>query len=315
MLTTEQKELVHKFLDKQYGLKKQENGQYEGEIYRDRDDDLESDTIKDILSQDKAEWMMDKFYDLLGDMYFEAEGYEHDCLMDSLADDRDLAELYEEFEDEVREYIIDMVYFSIPYDDFLNQELEIDIIVDTGDENYDYTLNCVYPHYNGIYRDTISNEAAIVWLSKQQGYKKSQLNSALNDEEYGDSRFFKSLRQEILDCTTHMNALTFFVKMTLGEVIDIRRRMEEGSKNDVYKNYRSVDKRKGKDFIILNREVNCGLYDYWQGAGSILDIQLETDVKLPLKYISSISIDGDRGYGVDEVYCMCSTFWKRGMII
>lgn len=192
----------------------------------------------------------------------------------------------------------------------MNQSVEVDIIVDTGDENYDYTLNCVYPHYNGIYGETVSNESAIVWLSKQQGYTKTQLNKALRNGEHNGSKFLQSMRTEVLNCTSHMNALTLFIKMTLGECFDLIEAIEKDSINDEKSGYRTVQKRRGKGYITLSKNTACGLYDLWSGAGSVLDIVLERDVKLPLKYISTSKPDGCRGYGLSEIYGMCRSFWK-----
>jgi hypothetical protein len=85
-----------------------------------------------------------------------------------------------------------------------------------------------------------------------------------------------------------MNALTFFTKMTLKEFIDYQENPTD---------------------LTISIEKNCGLYDPWNGAGSVLEIELEKPVKIPKKYIE-MHIDGCRGYGVDEIYGMCSSFWK-----
>ena len=76
------------------------------------------------------------------------------------------------------------------------------IIVDTGDENYDYVSNDMYPHYNASSNDVIAEEASILWLIRQQGYKKHQLNKALRYEDYSGSKLLKSIRTEVANCST-----------------------------------------------------------------------------------------------------------------
>ena len=44
----------------------------------------------------------------------------------------------------------------------------------------------------------------------------------------------------------------------------------------------------------------------------MFEIQLERDVKLPVKYIRSALPDGGDGYAVESVYGMCGSAWTRG---
>ena len=58
----------------------------------------------------------------------------------------------------------------------------------------------------------------LLWLTRQQGYKKSELKKALADRGNSQSPLLKSIYRETLNCSSHMNALVFLVKMTLEEV-------------------------------------------------------------------------------------------------
>jgi hypothetical protein len=287
-----------------------ENGTYTGDIYTDYNDYLEDSTIKDIF---KSKNPKNKFYELLDECYVDC-GFEYQYdVIKTIADNLD-EEIYDGYEDFIKDWVYMHVNFNYPYEHYINQSVQVDIIVDTGDESYDYTLNCVYPHYNGRYGEIINNQASLVWLTKQQGYTKLQLNKALRDCDYGDSKFLKSVRDEVANCTSHMNSLAFFVDITLGELLDLQDKIIEDSENDIKEGYRTINKRKGKGYLTIDKNTSCGLYDNWNGAGSILEISLDKDVKLPIKYISSATIDGNRGYGVDEIYGMCSSFWKNGGI-
>lgn len=313
MLTEKSIQRIKTIIEKHCYLKYDEkNDCYIGEIYADYRDGLEKSTIKEIF---EAKNPKDKFYEMMDDWYIDSEfDYKDEVIkeIENYFDDDiiEYEEKYEFIEDEIRDWVRDHVYFNCPYDHYLKQDVAVDIIVDTGDENYDYTLNCVYPHYNGIYGETMDNQASLAWLTKQQGYTKTQLNKALRDAEYGESKYLKSVREEINNCTTHMNALTFFIEMSLGELLDLHEKISDDNTNDNKEGYRTVQKRNGKGYIILDKSVNCGLYDNWNGAGSILELELDKDVKLPLKYISSALPDGCRGYGVDDIYGMCMSFWR-----
>ena len=100
-----------------------------------------------------------------------------------------------------------------------------------------------------------------------------------------------------------MNALTFFVKLTVRELMDLQKVIST-SKEQLNNNY-----------ITLEESTTCGLYDPWQGAGGLLDIELDKNVKLPLRFISSADIDGNRGYSLQETYGVSDDLWERNAII
>ena len=109
-----------------------------------------------------------------------------------------------------------------------------------------------------------------------------------------------------------MNALTFFVEMTVEQLFDLNEAIKDNGKNDHPLNkdeYRCTWERKGKRKITLDKSAVCGLYDSWSGAGSILEIELEKDVVLPMKYIGTALPDGGRGYSVASIYGVCSSMW------
>lgn len=108
-----------------------------------------------------------------------------------------------------------------------------------------------------------------------------------------------------------MNALIFFVSMTVEQLFDLQHAIRNGRKTD---NITSGDdhnakKRSQKKTIRIDKMAHCGLYDSWSGAGSVLEIELEQDVVLPIQFISTAWPDGARGYGASEVYGLASNYW------
>ena len=219
---------------------------------------------------------------------------------------------YDDHEEFIESWIREHLFFRYPEEHFLKQTVCVNITVDTGDENYDYVLNNLYPHYDARYGDTVSEESSLLWLIRQQGYKKRQLNKALRHKDYSGSRLLETIRSEAANCNSHMNALTFFVEMTVEQVLDLQEAIRDNQTKDPPLKpgaYRCVWNRKGRRKIVLDKSAVCGLYDTWNGAGSLLEIELEKDVILPLKYISTAWPDGGRGYSVAKVFGICHSMW------
>lgn len=287
-----------------------DKGNFTCEVYADYRDCAQDDTI---IKWCKADNPREAFYDDLFQWYqeciFDCEDEVIETVKTHWADAEYSFEDNEEF---ITDWIREHVTVEMPDKHYLHQKVCVDIIVDTGDENYDYVSNDVFPHYNGRREDVIPEEASILWLVRQQGYKKSQLNRAMRHCDYSGSELLKSIRSEVHNCSSHMNALTFFVEMTVEQLFDLQEALKDNGKNDPplkKDEYRCVWERKGRRKIILDKNAVCGLYDTWNGAGSILEIKLEKDVVLPMKYISTAWPDGGRGYSLASAYGICSDMW------
>lgn len=300
-------ECIVNIIDTNTYLKKDENGYY-GEIYADYHDEFEPSTIKKIF---KANNPRDEFYDILNDAFLDCDGeYYHEVIktIERYFDDEYDEAYFDEWEDFIRAWVYENVYFHYPYEHYLNQDVCIDIIIDTGDGSYDYTKNelfgCVYTE-KGI---DDKEQSALLWLMKQQGYSMKQIVDFIDSEDAQGSKFLESVRVECENTTTCMNALTFFVKMSLKEAFDLHEMAGRGNE------YLQKEEIINNSSIILKKETPCGLYDPWSGAGSVLDIELEKDVELPLKFVDSILPDGCRGYSVVNIYGMCTSFWENNCV-
>ena len=284
-------------------------------IYADYSDSISN---IDIAELSEAENPRQYFEDKIADLYFDDTYWTvRDKLLETIQTHWDASEIsIFECVEEIEDWLDEHICLEYPIDHFLKQRVCVDIIVDTGDENYDYVSNSFYPHYGARESDTIPNEASLLWLAKQQGYKKSQLNDAARNRIYHNSKLLESIRGEVLNASTHMNALVFFVEMTLDELISLWEAIKDNSKNDPPLedgSYRIVDMRKGRKFVVIDKSVNCGLVDFWSGAGSVLEIDLEKDVRLPLRYISSALPDEVHGYSVKSIYGMDDSYWTEAV--
>ena len=106
-----------------------------------------------------------------------------------------------------------------------------------------------------------------------------------------------------------MSTVTFLVELTLEELIELNRLIRLQDRNGHF-----YDSRKNPycGYIIIDKNTETGLYDPWNGGGSVFEIQLERDVRLPIKYIRSALPDGGDGYSIDSVYGMCGSAWQCG---
>ena len=281
--------IIEQILVKHSSMKSEE-GRFQVDVYIDHDNTLSATDLKAIFS---AEDKMDAFYDALFEFAQESNSHAEDDILDILKHNwpTDAALSYADSYDEILEYLGEHVDYNFPYDHFLKQNLSINFMIDTGDGNYDYVLNN-FASYNASENEKIDDESSLLWLVKQQGYKKSDLNRLVRKGETKDSAFLESVLTEARNVTSHMNALTFFVKMTVEEYIHFQ--------------------DKGKT-ITFSKETPCGLYDCWNGAGGMLSIKLEKDVIVPAKFAQP-HIEGTRGYGIDNIYGMYSSFWQETVL-
>lgn len=294
------------FLDEKYSswAWDEKNQCYYDEPYRGYDDDIDDKTIGDILdSKNPMDTLMQNCFEWWEDYEWQVEN-----------------ELITEFKktltrqswdnDKIREELESMWYFKYPIDEYLEQEVCVDIRIDTGDANYDYTLNAIYPHYNGREGDKIDDRASLVWLAQTQGYSKEQLQHALDTIEDNLDRhgFLETVFDELINCGAPMPQLIFPVKMSLGKLIELQ---EIINKRDEDKYRWEPEKREDCGSIVVSKDVDCLLYDMWSGGGGCWGIQLEKDVEIPIKFIRAATVDGaEGGYSIQQCYGCYDDCWK-----
>ena len=306
-MNEEMKELISGLLAKSCFADK--DGCLYAEIYADYRDEFAESALQKIT---EAEDPQEAFNEHIYEMYQDAQWSLEDEIINNVSADLALQKLAlasDMTDEDLREAIQEMFYVAVPFDHYLRQEMLIDILIDAGDLNTDYSSNSLRPHYaaRGV---EIPDEAGILWLIRQQGYNKSEFKCfAKNPKE--EQSFLYSTYYELLNCSSSMNVLTFLVRMTLEEYFRLRNAIDiEKSKN---KSYYPAE-RKGRGYIVLTQTTTCGLYDPFNGAGSTLEIKLEKDVRLPIRLIESAKQDGVRGYSVRDVFGVTSALWKNGAV-
>ena len=279
------------------------HGNFYTEIYADYRDELDDQSLKKLCN---AENPREQFYEWLDEAYLECIWDYEDQVIKEVLKDEDFAEIASKLdEDEVRDHLRDMFYVKLPEEHYLNQDILVDILVDTGDLNYDYTLNNFGPHYDARENEPIPEESSLLWLARQQGYTKTQLKQAMR-ERPAEKNFMQSMYDEINNVASHMNTLTFMVKMSLEEYFHLTDAIvKERERNKSY----TMNGRKGRGWILLDKTTTTGLYDPWNGGGSLLEIHLDKDVRLPIRCIETAKHDGCRGYSIRGIYGVMTSSW------
>ena len=292
-------------LGSKLGYREQPDGTFSYEIYADYQDVMDGKTATEILRSDDPMLLL---WETLEEWYF---GYEcqlkdelEEAVEERLLSDRGVGLACEE-RDLLQELLSEKVCFELPEGHYLSQPFHVNIMVDTGDGNYDYTLNSVYPCWYGNYKARIDGKAGIAWLAKSQGYTKTQLWRALRKGDMRDPKgFLESMRVELANTASSMCTVTFLVEMTLKDLIELNRLMRHGR-------FHEAAKKPCCGYIILDKATETGLFDPWNGSGCF-EVELEKDVKLPIKYIRSALPDGGDGYAVESVCGMLGSVWRRG---
>lgn len=309
------REAIVGILDQKLGFYQQPDSTFLYEIYADYRDEMDSKTaIEILLSPDP----MMTFWEQLSEWYEDYEWQLRSDIEQELEQKLTAAEgafpgrIPEEANDLLHDLLLELVEYQLPEEHFMKQTFRVNIMVDTGDGNYDYTLNSAYPCWYGGYDAPIDGRAGIVWLARTQGYTKAKLRRALRQGDMREPKgFLQSMRVELANLASAMSTVTFLVEMTLEGLMELNRLIQLQDRNG-----RHYDSRENPycGYIILDKATETGLYDPWHGGGSCFEIELEQDVKLPVKYIRSALPDGGDGYSVEEVYSMCGSAWQRGGI-
>lgn len=290
------------YLAENHAWEKKEDGNYHFEIYVDYRDEIDDTYASEILEADSSR---DTLIERLWDWYQEQEWDIIDDLVDDfkaktdpeLLEDADIIEDGNLDDGDIREELMDIVYVDYPEDWALSQEFCFNIIVSNGDDNYDFWLNEHIVDENGKV-DENAEKAGLVWLTKQQGHTLEEVIEVLKDEDnMNTNEFLASVSSEVYN-GYGCEALTFCVKMTLGQAIELKEKMKENPNGS----------------IVLNKWATCGLFNPWDGSGSLLDISCEKDVEISFENIWKFYIDEKRSNRCDSihnVYGTDDTLWKN----
>ena len=281
------------------------------EMYLDYRDTLSNETLYEIMTADNPR---EYFYERLADWTVDGSLYYLNEVEKEIKKNltEDEIDFFDENFDELNEWFQENYYFYYDAEHY-NETVKVNIMLDTGNLNYDCTRDNIlnYCNYYSDYGKDLKN-SSILWLARQQkkaGLLRKAIKEACNGEYKGDDKFVKSCIEELENLPSHMATLTFLVNMNLFDYFDLRDAME--SEKELNNSY-VLEDRKGKGTITISKDTMCGLFDVWGGGGSLLEIELDKDVVLPIKCIWKAEIETGKsqyGYSVDSVYGLVGSAW------
>ncbi len=294
-------ELVKDYLTENHTWCKEADGSYHFEIdvdYRDEIEDsiaqeiLESDSPRDTLIERLWDWYQTDEWDIIDNLVDDFKAKTDPKLLE----DANIIEDGNLNDEMIRDEFMDIIYVDYPVDWAEGQKFCFNIIVSNGDDNYDFWLNeHIIDEDGNVNKD--AEKAGLVWLAKQQGYTLEELVEILKNGDIEKSKtFLETVLQEVAN-GYGCEALTFCVKMTLGQAIALKERMKENPNGS----------------IVLDKKVECGLFDPWEGEGSVLEIACEKDIEIPFENIWKFYIDEKRSNRYDSihnVYGTDSSLWR-----
>ena len=301
-----------RFLREKPCLRDNGDGTFSQEIYADYRDVMEDETAAEICkSDDPREAFEEKMWEWYDD-------YAYDLCMELLGEFEDSSYpdgFSKEERDILEDFFVEHVYYDYPEEHYLKQKFYVTIMTDTGDANYDFVLNSEYLCCQGKRGERIDRRAGIAWLARSQGYSKTQLQEALKLGDMAKPKgFLESMRVELANLPSCMSTVTFLVQMTLEQLISVNAALRKYERK--IRRRHMAKKRSDCGYVVLGRETMTGLFNPWSGAGSVLEVELEKDVRLPVKFIYSALPDG-AGYweygSVGKVYGMCGTAWRDSL--
>lgn len=287
------------------------------EIYCDYRDELSKTQIKEIMQSENPR---EKFQDILWDY---DDWSEWDGLFEYIRSrlNEEEKEMYINNQTEINDWLYEKYSFHLPEEHF-NKSVKVNIMLDTGNMNYDFTCDNVLNWDGRFSNGEFDRNSSMLWLAEQQGKsellkrccRESMLKWELDEQEHKETTecedgFIISAMHELANLTCHMGTMTFLVDMTLFDLFKIHEAIKaESELNESY----HLEDRKGTGYIVLDKSTMCGLFNTWQGGGSLLEVECENDIVIPIKCIFDAVVDGTNIYGwdVDSVYSLVGTAWQ-----
>lgn len=164
-----------------------------------------------------------------------------------------------------------------------------------GDNHTITTLDNTLQNMTSEYQDKHFDNA-LSYLIHQQGYKVSQVAEVLYTGEPTTNEFLQSVVDEIDNFPDYsMASLTALVKLDADGL-------------------EALDQiAKGEGTVSLSKDTMIGIYNEWQGTGSLLEIELAKPFVVPADMVRNVQIEGQAkepsNYTVDDVYGLIGSAW------
>jgi len=228
-------------------------------------------------------------------------------------------EIYDNNIDYIYEIVADRITSYCEENDLELTEEEQEDLKQLCEENFDFNINGLLRNSETRMRLTLNNNYDIVSFNE---YRKGDFFKNIKKDfvvkefmRVFKGKYNKADFEEELNNVFDYGNFTFYFKVSGEEILKLREQILKG-------------------FIELREGLSFGLFDNFNGSGSLMEMELTKSIKLNLKdwrfmndreeilngienkYTDvgywKVSINGDsEGYGLDEVYGLSGESWKE----
>lgn len=280
-------------------IRKDKEGHYYFDIYVERGDfdDFDETVAKIIRKKDfkSKDDFIQHINEYIYEAYIEVESEYYSDICDFVEGSID-PELYAEYGEDfdyLRECVQDIVYSN--YEDVFRHVYATSIrcyvaLTNTNEEmNYDFYESVLendmkYSDFNSLHN---SNK----FLCKSQGHTMKELYDTLYKDKKSSSKFINSLIEEYANAY-YGGCFVFLFELDLEDYANIKY---------------------NKPKLMISKNTLCGLYDWVDGGGGTLDVELEKDLVVP-SAVYEMFEEGEMGYGIDETFGLTGNAWRQGSV-
>lgn len=268
-------EKIKEFLDNEYNyVLVANNGYYEYKYEKqDYDDRFSENDVLDIISRKTKEERQQVFDETIWENCIDFQ----DETLWEIANDFCNKYDYIQHDTEILDILVNLISFN--YDTYLKDTYKVNILIDFNKQDWNFEFS------NSSDLENCKNNN-LYTLLKKQDYSKKDYENNLKTK---DNKFLNSVKEEIENCGYEWgNTIVVLQELTLQELIE------------------------NTDFLVSKNNM-IGLFNCFNGSGSLLEIQLEKDFTINReKDVYDIQIEGakNNNYSVNDVYGLVGSCWK-----
>lgn len=288
------------------------------EVYVDYRDEISPDDILsyyDSYQEDKEGYTSFKDYldyKIFDEYYLDYDSNFFDSIRTDVyqTDDKEIIDQYFET-DNLYEDLEECGYNGVAFDivDLLsNTNIYVNIMFAT-DKEQNYDMSSIASAYGNDWQSPFEYFAynedeydnAFTYLIHQQGHTVKEVLEGCYAHPKGfleTNDFVDSVVNEIVNNPSEMCELTALVRLRGQQIVDFIDRKENG-----------------KGYLEFDKDTEIGLFNEWNGGGSLLEITLEKPFIVPVSMIRDFQIEGAKNqyYSVDSVYGLVGSCWKDSL--
>lgn len=276
--------------------------------YRDEISPKDFQQVYEQCRQNQSSNFKEHLLDLLYEVNSDYDSSLHNMIENEILLSNDINLIREFLDGDFWEDVASVGYKGIEMnvDDILRQsKLRINIMFATKKEK-NQDMGSIIRAFGNDYRLPFANwsvseedyDNALTYLIHQQGYTVKEMLICLMKDDYDrHDPFIASIFHEIANNSAEaMSELTTLVSL---------------SGNDIIQFFNTL--LKGKGYLAFGPDTVLGIFNEWNGSGSVLEIELEKPFVVPVSMIREIQVEGvdpPHTYTVSNVYGMGGPCWE-----